>query len=112
MTTSAEFRDLALTLLEAESHPHRERESFRVRKKIFATLAEADGIVVLKLEVEHQQQLVNSTPSTFMLVGWEKQGWTGLSLSKISHKDLQALLITAWRNVAPAKLIKDFDNVK
>lgn len=103
------LRKLALALPEAEEKPHFERASFRVRGKIFATLSVADKQAVLKLPIPDQTVLVGSEPDIFFLAGWAHQGWTGVHLAKIKKQPLEELVTTAWRNVAPKKLIASFD---
>jgi hypothetical protein len=49
MISLATFRKLALAFDETEEKPHWEKASFRVKKKIFATLDEKKHLAVLKL---------------------------------------------------------------
>jgi hypothetical protein len=104
MMIADEFRSLALSLPEAVEQAHFERASFRVRGKIFATLKGDQA--VLKLAVEEQTALVAADPDTFFLPGWNHQGWTGVRLGQADPAEIEALLETAWRNVAPKKLVR------
>lgn len=49
MVSADTVRQLALAFDEAVELPHFDRDSFRVNKKIFATLVERDNIAVLML---------------------------------------------------------------
>jgi predicted DNA-binding protein (MmcQ/YjbR family) len=49
MVSNKSFRDLALSLPDTVEQPHFEKTSFRVSKRIFATLSEAKNLVVIKL---------------------------------------------------------------
>ena len=109
MITARAVRELALALPEAEERDHFGRPSFRVRNKIFATLWEDEGRTVLKLPLEQQTALATSAPETFSLTGWEHQGWTSVKLSNINAEKLQTLILVAWRNVAPKRLIAAYD---
>lgn len=67
MVRTQTFRSLALGFTGAVEQPHHERTSFRKAGKIFATLAEAKGIGVVKLSVEEQGMLVESEPDIYFL---------------------------------------------
>ena len=101
------FRSAALSLPEAYEQAHFERASFRVRGKIFATLKAEQA--VLKLDVEEQAALVAADPETFFLPGGNQQGWTGVHLDSADKSEIEALIMAAWRNVAPKKLARSID---
>lgn len=103
-------RHLALALPEAEEKSHFDKPDFRVRNRIFATLPHGDHAVV-KLTPDQQELLVGSEPAIFQPVngGWGRQGWTKIMLASADELTLKSALLTAWRNVAPAKLLKAFD---
>lgn len=109
MITPDELRQFALSLPEAEEKPHFERTSFRVRNKIFATLSEDETEAVLKLTIEEQTALVAAEPETFFLVGWNSQGWMGVRLGQVEAEEMRQLLISSWRNIAPKRVVKSFD---
>ncbi|MCF8239118.1 MAG: MmcQ/YjbR family DNA-binding protein [Saprospiraceae bacterium] len=56
--TGDEFRVLALGLSDAIELPHFDRTSFRIRNKIFATLAQDQGLACLMLKPEDQDVFV------------------------------------------------------
>jgi hypothetical protein len=103
------FRALALSLPEATQEPHFDRPSFRVRRKIFATLWEADGKAMLKLTPEQQDDYVQVHPRTIQPVHgtWGAQGATLVNLtgkSSATPSLLRELVTLAWRNTAPRSL--------
>ena len=107
--TPAVLRSLALSLPEAEEHPHFDRASFRVRGKIFATLPPVgdDGVhkVVLKLPVLVKESLQQTDASAIMSLGnWDKGGWTQLDIGRMDGDKLADLVRLAWRQVAPKRL--------
>jgi hypothetical protein len=59
----ADLRRIALGLPEAIEAPHFEATSFRVNKKIFATLGEAKDRAVVKLTREQQEMMCAATKS-------------------------------------------------
>ena len=106
VTTTEEFRKLALALPEAEEVDHRGRPSFRVRGAIFATLWPEELRGVLKLDVQDQADLVSTDAQTFSLNAWSKQGWTNVNLKTITPRECRRLIEEAWREVAPTKLVR------
>jgi hypothetical protein len=105
MTPKA-FRALALSLPGAHEEPHFERASFRVGKKIFATLT-ADGAeaMVHLGEPEQARSLIAARGATFFgYGGWtERHGALGVRLSRVNAELLRELLVDAWRRVAPKR---------
>ncbi|HRD47398.1 MAG TPA: MmcQ/YjbR family DNA-binding protein [Caulobacter sp.] len=107
--THDDIRALALSLPEAEEHPHFDRASFRVRGKIFVTLPpiSEDGAhkVVLKLPQLVKESLQQTDPEAIVsLGGWDKGGWTQLDIERMDSAKLADLIRLAWRQVAPKKL--------
>ena len=111
MIDEARVRELALSFPEAEEQPHWGNPSFRVRKRIFATLGEYEGVVVLKIPVNEQEGLLQAAPDAFVLNAWSKQGWLGVKLGTIEPELFEDLLEGAWRRVAPKRAIKAFDSL-
>jgi len=107
--THDDIRALALSLPEAEEHPHFDRASFRVRGKIFSTLPPSkDGrdLVVLKLPPLVKESLQETDADAIVsLGGWDKGGWTQLDIGRMDDARLADLIRLAWRVVAPKKLI-------
>lgn len=92
-----QFRKLALSLPNTSEAPHFDKAAFRTPKRSFATLA-ADALTVnLKLEPEHQAALVEARPDAFEIIpgGWGRQGWTTLTLAKISVAEAKTVLVDA-----------------
>lgn len=107
--THDDIRAIALSLPEAEEHPHFDRASFRVRGKIFATLppvgADGAGKVVLKLPVLVKESLRETDAGAIVPLGnWDRGGWTQLDIGRMDEGKLADLIRLAWREVAPKKL--------
>ncbi len=107
--TQDDIRLIALSLPEAQEHPHFDRPSFRVRGRIFATLPPVgeDGIrkVVLKLPVLVKESLTETDPDAVVSLGnWDRGGWTQLDIGRMDEARLADLTRLAWRQVAPKKL--------
>lgn len=99
------FRELALAFPEATEEPHFEKVSFRVGKKIFATLDLEKQTAVLKLTEEDQAKFLEMNDAVIYPVkgAWGKQGWTVVELSKVEPAVFQQALKTAFFTVAPKK---------
>jgi hypothetical protein len=102
-------RKLALSFPEAEERAHHGHPDFRVREKIFATLWPGEKRAVVKLTREDQADLIKTDPKAFSLTAWTQQGWTSVHLEHVSAAQFRCLLDTAWRLVAPKKLVAKHD---
>lgn len=106
MITPKEVQTIALTFAEAEEQPHFDNTSFRVKKKIFATLNEKKNQAVVKLSLINQSVFSDSNKEVIYPVSnkWGKQGWTIIELKKVRKTVFKDVLTTAYCTVAPAKL--------
>lgn len=112
--TPDQFRRIALALPEAIESAHMGQPDFRVRKKIFATLAPAPkDRGVLKFTLEQQELFVRVDPAAFAPVagGWGRKGWTQLQLCHAEPAIVRDALAAAWRSVAPKTLAATPDGV-
>lgn len=100
------FRELALAFEEAIEQPHFENTSFRVKKKIFATLNAKNNQAVVKLSEIDQSVFSDTNTGVIYPVPnkWGKQGWTIIELKKVKKGVAKDILTTAYCTVAPAKL--------
>jgi hypothetical protein len=78
MVTSQNFRKLALSFPEAIEQPHFEKTSFRVKKKIFATLDERTSVAVLKFTPVDQSVFADISKGAMVPSqgAWGKSGYT------------------------------------
>jgi hypothetical protein len=99
-TTAADFRRIALSLEGAEESSHMGAPDFRVRGKIFATLAsQHQGYGNLKLTLEQQADFVRELPEVFLPIpgGWGRMGMAHIPLSEASEDVLAGALRAAWK---------------
>jgi len=108
MVTNETFRTLALSFPETVELPHFDPTSFRVQKKIFATLSEDRQRAMLKLPLVDQSVFCSFDKDIIYPVagGWGKKGATYFELKKIKKKMLKDALTQAYRNIAPNRLLK------
>ena len=107
MVNPSTVRKLALSFPQAMEAPHFEKTSFRVSKKIFATLSIEKKICVVKLSPVDQSVFCNFNHSIFYPAtgAWGKQGWTVIDLKNVRKDMLTDALTLSWKNVAPQKLL-------
>jgi len=97
---AADFRRIALSLEGAEEASHMGAPDFRVRGRIFATLASEDeGYGNLMLTPEQQSDFVRELPDVFLPIhgGWGRMGMTHIRLAKATEDILAGALRTAWK---------------
>jgi hypothetical protein len=105
MVTRERFHDLASSLPDVELAPHFEKQSFRVKKKIFATLSADARMACVKLQPADQALYSSHDPSIIFAVPnkWGKQGWTNVDLRGINVSLLKAILQSAYETVSKSK---------
>jgi hypothetical protein len=106
MVTQAIFRKMALSLADVEELPHFHLASFRVKKKIFATLWENENRVMLKLSLIDQSVFCayeNGTVFFPVPGGWGKKGATFVDLAKVRKDMLKDALTTAYNELTKKK---------
>jgi hypothetical protein len=104
------FRRLALSLPEVEERETWGHPTFRLRNKMFATLATDGSTGTVKASREEQAACVQSAPETFFVPAYVgTHGWIGIQLARVDRDELQELVTEAWRLTAPKRLLKTFD---
>ena len=106
MVTNLSFIKKAIAFEEAEEQPHFEKRSFRINKKIFATLNEPKRSITVKLAPLDQSVFCSYKKDIIYPAtgNWGKQGWTIIDLTKIPTAMLDDVLTTAYCTVAPRRL--------
>lgn len=112
MVTVETFRKLALSFPESFELPHFDLASFRVNKKIFATLLVEKQRAMLKLSTVDQSVFCAFDKSIIYPVpgSWGKKGCTYFELSKIKKGMIKDALLQAYCNVAPKPAIDKKSN--
>lgn len=108
MTSFSFLNQYALSLPEATEEPHFEKRSYRVKKKIFATVSEQEGFFVVKLTEMQQSLFCKWDESACHPVPnkWGLQGWTRVYFEKVDEDFLKDIVKTSYSNVAPKKLVE------
>jgi hypothetical protein len=113
--TAQEFRKIALSLPEAVEAQHMNHPDFRVRGKIFATLAyPTREFGMVRLPARAQEDFVFGEPKVFTPVkgAWGKQGATHVHLKAAKKTTLRKAMVAAWQNVASKDLAQQFAKLK
>ena len=108
------FREIALSFPETTEQPHFEKTSFRVGKKIFATLDVRECQACIKLSVTDQDVFSAFDRTVIYPVPnkWGKQGWTLIDLHNVREDMLSDALTTAWSLVVPLSHSKNLENLR
>lgn len=85
---------------------------FRVGGKIFATLGPGEKWAMVKLTADDQARFIRGEPDVFQPASgaWGRQGSTIVQLQAARELTVKHALLLAWRNTAPARLVKQFDD--
>ena len=111
MVETETFRSIALAFKEVTEQPHFEKTSFRVRKKIFATVEATQRKAVLNLpEIDQSVFCLMGTIFQAVPGAWGKKGWTEVDLEEVPYEILQDALTIAFCTVAPPSLGKNYLN--
>lgn len=100
------IRELSLAFSEAAEEPHFEKPSFRIQKKIFATVDLKNNRACVKLSVSDQDifSLFDKTTIYPVPNKWGQQGWTFVELKTVRLAVLKDILAAAFCEVAPPKI--------
>ena len=112
MVTTESFRQMALSLPDAIELPHFDRASFRVNKRIFATLDEKNKIAVLMFSPLEQSvfcafdKTITCLPDRQVYPvpgGWGRQGATIFELGRIKKAMMKDALNVVYHEVLNKK---------
>jgi hypothetical protein len=110
MVSAEEFRNVVFLLPEAEERKAWGHPTFRVRDKMFATLSDDGRSATVKATREEQAALVAAAPGTFDVPAYVgRHGWVGIQLATVDPSELRELLVEAWRQTAPKRLVNAYD---
>ena len=110
MVTIEQARRAALALPEVEEKSHFNQPDFRVKNKIFAVIHEDKGYVMVKLSLIDQDVFCSFDKEVIFPVpgGWGRGGATFVNLKKVRKAMFIDALTTAWKNVAPPKMVNKY----
>lgn len=102
MITTDTFRKLASSFPGVEELPHFDKTSFRLNKKIFATMNEKENRATVKLPANDQYVFCLNDKSMIYPVPnkWGLQGWTNIDLTKVNKRLLTQILKSSYNEIA------------
>ena len=104
------MRKIALSLHDAIEKETWGHPTFRVRNKMFASMASDGSSGTVKSTMDEQQALTQSEPDTFFVPAYVGQhGWIGIRLDRVDPEELRELVTEAWRMTATKRAVKAFD---
>ncbi len=111
MVKNEQFIALASVFPEVSVEPHFETISFRVNKKIFATINPPERRACVKFDALQQDLFCAFDRSVIYPVPnkWGTHGWTNINLKKVPLRTLKDALKTAYCLTAPRKLAAQVD---
>ena len=100
-----QVRRLALALPEVSEKPHFHLASFRVKDKVFATLAPDGSYLNVFVDDTHREIMTAVDPKVYESLWWGKKiAYLHVHLPAAKPRDVEVLLRSAWERKAPKKL--------
>ena len=110
MVTADEFRRVVRSLPEAEERETWGHPTFRVRDKMFAAMSDDGRQASVKATKQEQAALIAAAPETFGVPAYVgRHGWVSVRLATVDPAELRELLVEAWRQTAPKRLVTAYD---
>lgn len=109
-------RTICLALPESSEKLSHGEPTWFVKKKVFCMFANnhhGDGHIAVWLPAPSgaQAALIEADPRKFFRPPYVGvRGWIGIELKKVRDRELAAHIRTAWRLVAPKKLVAAFED--
>lgn len=103
-------RAISLSFPATDEAPHMAVTSFRVKKKIFATLNAPENRACLRFSEIDQDVFCSFAESPFYPVPnkWGRYGWTLVDLGRVDEEMLRDALTVAYCEMAPKHLAKPY----
>lgn len=107
MVTVADVQQMLSALPETEERLTWDAATFRVRNKIFAMIHPSEQKVTVKAKKSEQAALIATDPDTYAPAPYTGRfGWVTVRFSSARVDDLRDLILEAWRQTAPLRLVE------
>ena len=111
MITADELRQVVRSLPEAEERETWGHPTFRVRDRMFAAMSDDGQEATVKATRQEQAALVSAAPETFGIPAYVgRHGWVSIQLATVDPAELRELVVEAWRQTAPKRLVAAYDS--
>jgi len=113
MITADARRQLVRALPEAEERETWGHPTFRVRDKMFAAMSDDGQQASVKATKEEQTALISAAPETFGIPAYVgRHGWVSIQLATVDPAEFRELIVEAWRQTAPKRLVTAYDTAR
>ncbi len=103
-------RRLALQLPGVEEGTSYGTPAFRVRGRFLARLREDGETLAVKIDLDEREVLMRAEPGKFFLTDhYRNYAAILVRPTAVSEAELQDVLESAWRRLAPKKLVEEYD---
>jgi hypothetical protein len=112
MADAEDVRKIALSFPETSEKLAWGAPTFRVRGKIFVSLADDDASIGVKCPVEDRAELIAAEPAKFFLRPGHDDNfaWLRVRLAALEdEEELRAILLDSWRQAAPKALAAAYE---
>ena len=110
MITADELRQVVRSLPEAEERETWGHPTFRVRDRMFAAMSDDGQEASVKATRQEQAALVSAAPETFGIPAYVgRHGWVSIQLATVDPAEVRELIVEAWRQTAPKRLVAAYD---
>jgi len=99
----ADVRRVAMSLPRTEEHLIRDRVKFRVGRIVYLAFSRDERATGFAFPKEERAALVAAEPHKFFLPTPSdmRYNWVEVRLDQLGHREMQELVIDAWRMVVP-----------
>ena len=111
MVTIAEVRALALTLPRSYEALVAGRVKFRVGRIVYLSFSRDETVMGFAFPKEERDWLIGGSPDKFMQPSKAdlRYNWVLARLSTLEMKEMEELVVDAWRMVVPKRLAASFE---
>ena len=111
MVTVDDVRRIALSLPETEERATHGMPAFRVRGKIFASVADDDASMGFKIGQDERAELVAAEPEKYFFIPTHdtRYQWARVRLAAVDEDELREVVRESWRRAAPKRLAATLD---
>ena len=106
-----QVREIALALPGVQEGNAYGTPAFRVNKKLFLRMWEDGETLVTRVDPQERDLLMKASPGVLYLTDhYRPYPWVLVLLPAVTFEDLRERIIDAWREAAPSRLAKAYDD--
>jgi hypothetical protein len=80
---------------------------------MFAAMSDDGQQASVKATREEQAALISAAPETFGIPAYVgRHGWVSIQLATVDPAELRELVVEAWRQTAPKRLVAAYDTAR